>query len=333
MKSLFKRLFGLTPIEPAHEEQAVQPQREEDEAPAMQPKPVPAEPDTADTPEPFTARTLRYDVHNHILPGVDDGAADLDRACDCIELLIENGYEGAILTPHIYAHHFDNDENDLRERFDRFINDLAGRFDPFKFDLAAEYMMDGPFLDKLYDSPEQLLTFGPRDARSNRGDMLLIEFVPAILPANMDDLLQRCAELSLRPVLAHVERYDFAVGQAGHERVRQWRALGALVQVNIGALVSQYGRTVEQAARDLWLNDLIDLFGTDMHRTDRAASALPEAFALLTDEPSHFGPKAQHSLFAQKNSSQPTGHRMRSSAQPEAEPELDEDFDWPAGPT
>ena len=42
-----------------------------------------------------------YDIHCHILPGVDDGAKDMDMALSMIEKEIDAGVETIILTPHL----------------------------------------------------------------------------------------------------------------------------------------------------------------------------------------------------------------------------------------
>ena len=52
-----------------------------------------------------------YDFHTHILPGMDDGAADVSTAVAMIRKLQEQGVERIVLTPHYYA------ENESVEEF------------------------------------------------------------------------------------------------------------------------------------------------------------------------------------------------------------------------
>ena len=40
------------------------------------------------------------DIHTHILPGVDDGAADFQQACAMVRMAYENGTTALFLTPH-----------------------------------------------------------------------------------------------------------------------------------------------------------------------------------------------------------------------------------------
>ena len=50
-----------------------------------------------------------YDIHCHILPGVDDGAKDMDMALSMIEKEIDAGVETIILTPHFRKEMFEPD--------------------------------------------------------------------------------------------------------------------------------------------------------------------------------------------------------------------------------
>ena len=246
--------------------------------------------------EPLSAATVRYDIHSHILPGVDDGSRTFDEACECIDLLIAHGYAGAVVTPHINRSMFGNDEPSLRDAWARFQPRIAERYEGFALHLAAEYMMDDAFLDTLYDAPSRLLRFGPPSEAFADGSYVLIEFHTAVLPANMDDLLSECRRQGLRPVLAHVERYAFVVSGRGHERLAAWRDGGAIAQLNIGSLSGQYGKAIQKAARALWDASLIDLLGTDMHRTERAATHLPESWRYVAEHPNQFNPALQQKL-------------------------------------
>ena len=44
------------------------------------------------------------DYHCHILPGMDDGAYDVDTSLAMINIMKEQGVERIIATPHFYAH-------------------------------------------------------------------------------------------------------------------------------------------------------------------------------------------------------------------------------------
>ena len=44
------------------------------------------------------------DIHTHIVPGVDDGAKDLNTSLSMIDLEINGGVDTIVFTPHSYCH-------------------------------------------------------------------------------------------------------------------------------------------------------------------------------------------------------------------------------------
>src|SRR5580692_8422318 len=52
--------------------------------------------------------TLRGDMHSHLIPGIDDGAKDLDMSIRLIRGLQELGYKKLITTPHVNGDYFPN---------------------------------------------------------------------------------------------------------------------------------------------------------------------------------------------------------------------------------
>ena len=56
------------------------------------------------------------DLHSHILPGVDDGAADLATALAMARMAVDDGIEVMACTPHFLPGHYDNTAEDIRLR-------------------------------------------------------------------------------------------------------------------------------------------------------------------------------------------------------------------------
>jgi protein-tyrosine phosphatase len=63
--------------------------------------------------------------------------------------------------------------------------------------------------------------------------------------------------------LAHVERYREV--RVDPDLPRRWRAAGAVLQMNFGSLIGQYGRRVEASAWQLLADGLVDVFASDYH--------------------------------------------------------------------
>ncbi len=109
------------------------------------------------------------DAHCHLLPGVDDGAPDMETALEIIRTQQALGLRGAICTPHIMARYPDNTPTNLRRVFEQLVavasasspNSTLSTFNlqpsTFQLHLAAEYMLDEAF-PRLLEHPDHLLT-------------------------------------------------------------------------------------------------------------------------------------------------------------------------------
>jgi protein-tyrosine phosphatase len=169
------------------------------------------------------------DFHNHVVPGVDDGAADLEQARAALAALAGQGVHTLVATPHARA------SMALRpaelEAFGARIGaawealrELASaEFPGLRLERGAEVMLDVPGADL---SDPRLRLAGTAFA--------LVEFPYMQAPPNAAQALAALAASGCRPVLAHPERYPGSGAAAAEE----WRNAGALLQLNAGEQAS-----------------------------------------------------------------------------------------------
>lgn len=224
------------------------------------------------------------DAHCHLLPGVDDGAADIASALEIIRCMRTLGLRGAICTPHIMSRYPDNTPENLRARFADFTAEakkdktLTHNGQSFELHLAAEYMLDEAFLP-LLKHPEQLLTIpaqlfagsldrGDTVGAATEQDYLLIELPQYMLPNGWHDALDAIQQAGYRPLLAHPERYLRLLTES---ELRTLHAEGLRYQGNIGSLTGLYGTQVQRFAGNLHKAGLYTTWGTDAHSTDMLA--------------------------------------------------------------
>lgn len=210
---------------------------------------------------------LDWDMHAHWLPRVDDGAPDEAEGLAMLRALASMGYRGAVATPHIYPGLFENTEAGLRASFEAFSARAAAEIPGFRTELAAEYMFDEVFSRRLMADDPDLLWFGPRR------DLLLVELPMHGEPAALGEVLDHCRRRRRRVVLAHVERYAYAFGEADLDRLIEWKGRGALLQLNASSCAGNYGPAIRDCARRVWREGLVDLVGSDMHRAESGARA------------------------------------------------------------
>ena len=104
---------------------------------------------------------LHIDVHSHIVPGVDDGSSTIEESLELIERLVNMGYRGAVVTPHIHSDIYPNNLLTLVPAFEQLQQAVAARWPEFALQLAAEYFLDEHFADCIADN--ELLHFHAAD--------------------------------------------------------------------------------------------------------------------------------------------------------------------------
>lgn len=225
---------------------------------------------------------IQTDVHAHFLPGVDDGAKDLETSLILISGMKQMGYEKLIVTPHIKQRSFPNQAGDLKTRFSAWQAALQLHGISMKTILAAEYFLDDHFLQLMENG--ELLCF---NSFSGRG-YVLIEFSFHQPPEHAEENIRLILDHAYIPVIAHPERYRYY-----HQQFyvyESFKTLGCLLQLNLNSLTGYYGTEEQTIALKLLRHGLIDYAGTDMHHV-RHLHALkllqqdPQLMKLLQDYP------------------------------------------------
>jgi tyrosine-protein phosphatase YwqE len=207
----------------------------------------------------FLADYLEYfvDVHNHILPGIDDGAADVSESIQLIRGFGELGIRKFVATPHIMFHYHPNTPITIRESLDLLKNAMLNEgLNDISVDAAAEHMIDDNF--------ESILDLG--EVMPLRKDHLLVEMSFLQPPINFDEAIVKIASNRLYPVLAHPERYKFL-----HQRTQdygQYKKSGIQMQLNLLSLGDYYEKDIQKMAFKLLDEGLIDYVASDVHRVD-----------------------------------------------------------------
>ena len=83
---------------------------------------------------------MNLDFHSHILPGIDDGAADLNESLILADALKCWGFERVTCTPHITSRHRNTPETIIRA-FDALQEALAAKGSDLELKMSAEYRL------------------------------------------------------------------------------------------------------------------------------------------------------------------------------------------------
>ena len=141
------------------------------------------------------------DIHTHILPAVDDGAADLQTSLEMLRMEAEQGVKLLFLTPH-YMHGRGRYEGpELKRRFAELMqNEEAAKIRASGMDirLGSELHYTAELVSEL-DSGIALTMDGTKT--------ILLEFYPGDSARKIADGCRDVYNGGYRVILAHIERY------------------------------------------------------------------------------------------------------------------------------
>jgi len=202
----------------------------------------------------FDYSLLNADMHSHLLPGIDDGAEDIEHSLELIKGMRELGYKKLITTPHVMWDMYQNSHEIIRSKLALVQEAVSQQGIDVEIHAAAEYFLD-EHVEELLRDKEPLMTIS--------GKMVLAEFSMAFPAMNIKDLLFEMQMQGYQPVIAHPERYIYL--ERDKEFYSELRDTGCLFQLNLLSLGGHYGRSVTELAQYLLKNGYYNLIGTDLH--------------------------------------------------------------------
>ena len=198
------------------------------------------------------------DIHCHILPDLDDGAASLEESLEMARIAAYSGVTDIIATPHFRGEAESLDMNEgIDYRFKALTEALERWRVPIRLHRGAEILCTPN--TPLLAEQKQLPTLG-------QSHYVLTEFYFNETFSFMDHCLQKISAQGYIPVVAHPERYDTV--QWDPEQLRRWASRGYVFQVNKGSVLGSMGRRAEQPAHALLELGLVHLFASDAHGCD-----------------------------------------------------------------
>ncbi len=217
------------------------------------------------------------DLHSHILPDVDDGAANMEDAIAMLEIAELDGTEIIVATPHVPLPQGDPL---LPEEILRRVNDLNAMARdhgiPVEVMAGSEIRCEPSIVTALLEG--ELLSL-------NGSPYVLLE-LPLFgdWPLHVRSTIYDLQIAGYMPVLAHVERYPSV--QRDPNLLADLIATGVLLQVNASSVLPGRDGQESAAARRLLDARMVHLIASDAHSPRSRAPRLRAAFervAELTD--------------------------------------------------
>jgi tyrosine-protein phosphatase YwqE len=163
-------------------------------------------------------------MHSHILPGIDDGAKNMEQSLSLIGELIDMGYRKLTATPHIMGDFYKNTPAIIHEKLIKVQQAVNQKGWNIELKAAAEYYLDEWFMEKLRRE-EPLLTFG--------NGYVLFETSYINPPVQLHEAIFLMKSQNYKPVLAHPERYIYF--HENFNKIKELYEMGVLLQININS--------------------------------------------------------------------------------------------------
>jgi protein-tyrosine phosphatase len=198
---------------------------------------------------------LKTDMHSHILPGIDDGAQNVDESLALIEVLYAKGFRNFICTPHVYQEMYPNTNSTIEEAFNLLLPHVREKYNDVKIKYAAEYFMDEVFDAKL-EKGEKLLAIAD--------DYVLVEHSFMQAPYDLKEKIFNLQMAGYTPILAHPERYEFYMqNKKGYDALYD---VGCVFQLNLLSLMGYYGKGPYELSKYLVERGYVKMLGSDIHK-------------------------------------------------------------------
>lgn len=206
------------------------------------------------------------DFHSHILPGIDDGAKNVDESVRLLDMMADDGVDIVVATPHFYC---------SRQSIHGFLEKRAESFDKLKGALRPEHPKILLGAEVLYNK-----ALIDKDALSrltieSTGFMLLEMPYTELDASHAEGIDTIISELDIKVIVAHIERY---LEYTSFASLCDILDLGLIGQINAESL-AHFGSRRE--CFKLVKNGYVQVMGTDMHRVERGYASYGEGAAVL----------------------------------------------------
>ena len=190
------------------------------------------------------------DIHSHILPGIDDGAKNINESLSLISKMKEIGFSKIIGTPHTYEGVYNNTNETIINSFNVLKKELNTEIE---IDYSSEYMLDNSLIEKLKNKTILCL----------KNNYILVEMSYISSPIDLYEILFQIQLNGYTPILAHPERYRFL-----HNNIKEYYKLknaGCYFQINLLSITGYYGKDILRISNKLLKDKLVDYVGSDIH--------------------------------------------------------------------
>lgn len=204
------------------------------------------------------------DIHNHSLPGLDDGAERMRETARMLKIASAEGIDAIVVTSHVEAGMGRAYIQKYVETFGKVKSFIDVHDIPIRLYYGNELFYSEGIVDAL-ENGEALTMNGTR--------YVLVEFPVYESFQYIERAVYRLQNAGYWPILAHVERYQ---SLRDVKRIQQLREQGACIQMNASAVMGKAGWRTKFYCAGLLKKQYVDFVATDAHGSKHRRPMLKE---------------------------------------------------------
>lgn len=210
------------------------------------------------------------DIHCHIVPGVDDGAGNLETAARMLQMEYRNGVSAVIVTPHYRRGMFETPQRVVDRQFEK-IHQMAMRSrSGMRVYQGCEYHTNPDMVQDLQAGRRPTL---------GGSSYVLTEFSSAHGYSIIRNQVYALVAAGYRPIIAHAERYPCLVKQPA--LIDELLELGAEIQLTSGSVLGEDGWGMKRFCSRLLKEKKVQYIASDAHDLEKRKPNLQDCAVYL----------------------------------------------------
>lgn len=210
------------------------------------------------------------DIHCHILPGIDDGAVNMEESLEMAKLAVKEGIRTIIATPHHKNGVYDNSKTSIVDKVNELNEALQKESIPVKILPGQETRIYGEMVEDYQN--DEILPL-------NGGNYLFVELPSSHVPRYTEQLLFDLQMKGLSPIIVHPERNREIIERP--EKLYQLVKKGALTQVTASSVAGYFGKNIKKFSLQLIDANLTHFVSSDAHNLTRRSFKMVEALDVI----------------------------------------------------
>ena len=196
-----------------------------------------------------------FDLHNHSLCGVDDGASNFEEMVAMLEASYADGVRAICFTPHFSPYHYGDTSKVSAEAFERISEYASEKHSDMQLFLGHELGYYPGCLESLQNGRCRTLA-GSR--------YVLVDFPQSVEFSELQRGLDSLMRGGFLPILAHAERYTALYKQIPW--LWDFVASGGLIQLNASSCQASFGSPIRRQWLRLVREGLVHVIASDAHK-------------------------------------------------------------------